>query len=154
MRLHSAGVKAFSQRGIPLPLLVKVRLDVIDEGVDLLRLVSMDYQARALVQQHQVFVLIYDVRLGLNRVRKQIVLPGLVKDSSLMYNCRMSPSLETLVPLGPASVDLDALLCECIFAAAAGGSSGRAFGDEAIHPLPGIIFFPMVSLPHLGLPSV
>ena len=45
-----------------LPLLVKVRLDVIDEGVDLLRLVGVDHQPRPFVQQHQVLILIYDIQ--------------------------------------------------------------------------------------------
>ena len=48
--------------GVPLPFLVKVRLDVIDEGVDLLRLVGVDHQPRPFVQQHQVLILIYDIQ--------------------------------------------------------------------------------------------
>ena len=66
--------------GIPLPLLIQIRLDVVDEGVDLLCLVGVDHQAGALVQQQQILVLIHDVQAGLEQGQEKIVLPGLVKE--------------------------------------------------------------------------
>ena len=66
--------------GVPLPLLIQIRLDVVDEGVDLLRLVGVDHQAGPLVQQQQILVLIHDVQAGLEQRQEKIVLPGLVKE--------------------------------------------------------------------------
>ena len=66
--------------GVPLLLLVQVRLDVVDEGVDLLRLVGVDHQAGALVHQQQVLILVDDVQLGLEHRQKEIFLIGLVKE--------------------------------------------------------------------------
>ena len=57
-----------------------MRLDVVDEGVDLLCLVGVDHQAGALVQQQQILVLIHDVQAGLEQGQEKIVLPGLVKE--------------------------------------------------------------------------
>ena len=60
MRLHRAGVKAFSHRGV--------------------HLVGVDHQAGPLVQQQQILVLIHDVQAGLEQRQEKIVLPGLVKE--------------------------------------------------------------------------
>ena len=53
---------------------------MVDKGVDLLRLVSVDGQAGALVHQQQVIVLVDDIQLGLEHREKEIVLIGLVKE--------------------------------------------------------------------------
>ena len=66
--------------GIPLPLLVQVCLNVVDEGVDLLRLVGVYHQPRPLVQQQQVFVLVHDGETGLEQCQKQVILSGLVEE--------------------------------------------------------------------------
>ena len=66
MRLHRAGVK--------------VRLNVVDESVDLLRLVGVYHQPRPLVQQHQVLVLVHDGETGLEKRQEQIVLTGFVEE--------------------------------------------------------------------------
>ena len=66
--------------GIPLPLLIEVGLDVVDEGVDLLSLVGMDHQAGAFVRQQQVLVLIDDVQPGLEQGEEHVFLRGLVKE--------------------------------------------------------------------------
>ena len=44
--------------GVPLLLLVQVRLDVVDEGVHVLRLIPVYHHARGLVHQQDVFVFI------------------------------------------------------------------------------------------------
>ena len=66
--------------GVPLPLLIEVRLDVVDEGVHLLRLVSVDHQPRPLVDQQQVLVLVHDVHLRLEQRQEKILLRRLVKE--------------------------------------------------------------------------
>ena len=87
MRLHRAGAKAFSPPGVPLPLLVEIGLDVVDEGIDLLRLVGVDHHAGALIHQQQIFILVDDVQPGLEHRQKGVSPPGgLSKNSSLIYN--------------------------------------------------------------------
>lgn len=65
--------------GIPLPFLVKICLDMIDEGVDLFLFIGVDHQALALVYQQQVFILIYDVQLRGKQREEHVFLRGLVK---------------------------------------------------------------------------
>ena len=65
---------------IPLALLVEVRLDVVDEGVDLLRLVGVDHKALGLVRQEQVFVLVDHGQAGLEQGEEHILLGGLVEE--------------------------------------------------------------------------
>ena len=92
--------------GIPFPFLVKICLNVIDEGVDLFRLVSVDGHTGTLVHQQQIFfVLVDNIQLGLEHREKEIFLIGLVKE--LIIDCiiekyRRSPAG---VPFGPFSVD-------------------------------------------------
>ena len=62
--------------GVPLLLLIEVGLDMVDEGVDLLRLVGVDHQTGALVQQHQILVLVDDIQAGAEQGEEQIILPG------------------------------------------------------------------------------
>ena len=51
-----------------------------DEGVDPFCLVRMDHKTGTLVQQHQVFVLIYDIQLGLIQGQKCVFRCGLVEE--------------------------------------------------------------------------
>ena len=74
------GGKGVLPLGVPLPLLVEVRLNVVDESVDLLRLVGVYHQPRPLVQQHQVLVLVHDGETGLEKRQEQIVLTGFVEE--------------------------------------------------------------------------
>ena len=66
--------------GIPFPFLVKICLNVIDEGVDLFRLVSVDGHTGTLVHQQQIFVLVDNIQLWLEHREKEIFLIGLVKE--------------------------------------------------------------------------
>ena len=74
------GGKGVLPLGVPFPLLVEVRLNVVDESVDLLRLVGVYHQPRPLVQQHQVLVLVHDGETGLEKRQEQIVLTGVVEE--------------------------------------------------------------------------
>ena len=66
--------------GVPLPFLVQVRLDVVDECVDLLRLVGVDHQALGLVRQQQVLILVDHGEPGLEEGQEHILLGRLVKE--------------------------------------------------------------------------
>ena len=66
--------------GVPLLLLVEVGLDMGDEGAHLFVLVRVAQQARPFVEQHQVFILIDDVQVGLEDAQKGVLLPGLLEE--------------------------------------------------------------------------
>ena len=66
--------------GIPFPLLVKICLNVVDEGIDFFRFVRMDGHTGTLVHQQQIFVLVNNVQLGLEHGEKEIFFIGLVKE--------------------------------------------------------------------------
>ena len=53
---------------------------MVDEGVDLLRFISVDDHAGALVHQQQVLVLVDDIQHRLEYRQKEIFLVGLVKE--------------------------------------------------------------------------
>ena len=71
--------KGIFPTGIPLPLLVEVGLDVVDKRIDLFRLVGMDHKTGPLIQKEEVFILVEDVQLRLEKGEKEVVLPGLVE---------------------------------------------------------------------------
>ena len=66
--------------GVPLPLLVEVGLDVVDEGVDLLRLVGVADQALALIGEKNVLILVDDGKVGFENGEEAVLLRGLVKE--------------------------------------------------------------------------
>ena len=74
------GRKGVLPFGIPLFFLVQVGLNVVDEGVDLLRLIGVDHQTRPLVHQQQILVFVHDVQLGTEHGEKDVFLRGLVKE--------------------------------------------------------------------------
>ena len=51
-----------------------------DEGVHLFVLVRVAQLARPFVEQHQVFILIDDVQVGLEDAQKGVLLPGLLEE--------------------------------------------------------------------------
>ena len=53
---------------------------MVDEGIDLFRLVGVHHQPRPLIQQHQVFILIHNGQAGFEQRQEQIILTGLVKE--------------------------------------------------------------------------
>ena len=137
--------------GIPLPLLVEVCLDVIDEGVHLLRLVSVDYQPRTLIQQHQVLILIHNVKAGLKEGEEHIFLPRLVEKLIVNIQLQHVPLGQPLIPGSPLAVDLDALYSN-VFLQQSRGQQGQGLPHEPIQPLPGVIFS-HGKLTHLLSPS-
>ena len=70
MRLHSAGVKAFSHLGFHSRLC----LNVVDEGIHLLRLVGVDHHPLGLIRQQQVLILVHHRQVRLEQRQKQIFL--------------------------------------------------------------------------------
>ena len=139
MRLHRAGVKECSSLGVPLLLLIEVGLDVGDEGVHLLVLVGVAQKAGPLVEQHQVFVLIDDIQLGLEHRQKGVVLPGLVKKLIVDIQLQKVPHLEPYVPLGALAVDLHPLEADVLLGQGA-GEQRQGLGQPAVQPLPGVVF--------------
>ena len=53
---------------------------MVDEGIDLLRLVGVNHQTGALVQQHQILVLVDDIQAGTEQGEEQVILSGLVEE--------------------------------------------------------------------------
>ena len=66
--------------GVPLLFLIKVGLDMVDEGIHFFRFVGVDYHAGALVRQEKVSVLIHNIELGAEEGQEEVFLPGLVKE--------------------------------------------------------------------------
>ena len=65
--------------GVPLLFLVEVRLNMVDEGIDLLRFVCMDHHAGTLIHQQEIFVLVDNLQPGLKHGQEHVFLRGLVK---------------------------------------------------------------------------
>ena len=66
--------------GTPLPLLIQIGLDVVNQGAAVLRaVVGMHRKAGALVHKQNVFVLIDDVQLGICHGEVGVIFPGLVE---------------------------------------------------------------------------
>ena len=53
---------------------------MVDESVDLFRLIGVNHQTGTLVRQQQIFILIDNVQFGLEEGEKEIFLIGLVKE--------------------------------------------------------------------------
>ena len=60
--------------GVPLPFLVQICLDVVDEGIHLFRLVGVDHHSLRLVRQQQVLILVHHRQVRLEQRQKQIFL--------------------------------------------------------------------------------
>ena len=75
------------------------------QGVDLLLLVRVDHQSRALVHQQKVLVLIDNVQLGLEDRQKGVFRGGGVKKLVVDVQLKHIPLDQAGVPLGPLAVD-------------------------------------------------
>ena len=53
---------------------------MVDEGVDLFRLIGVDHHAGPFIHQQQVLILIDDVQLGLEYRQEHVSFRGLVKE--------------------------------------------------------------------------
>ena len=60
--------------GVPLPFLIQICLDVVDEGIHLLRLVGVDHHSLGLIRQQQVLILVHHRQVRLEQRQKQIFL--------------------------------------------------------------------------------
>ena len=60
--------------GVPLPFLIQICLNVVDEGIHLLRLVGVDHHSLRLVRQQQVLILVHHRQPVLKQRQKQIFL--------------------------------------------------------------------------------
>ena len=69
----------------------------------------MDHQARLLIQQHKVLVLIHNVKTWLKEGEEHIFLPGLVEKLIIYIQLQHIPLAQPLIPGSPLTVDLDAL---------------------------------------------
>ena len=125
--------------GIPLPLLVEVGLNVVDEGVDLLCLIGMDHKARTLVQKKKVLILVKNVQLGLEEGEEEVVLPGLVEKLVVDVQLQHVPHRQALIPLAALPVALDALDAD-VFLQEGGGKQGQGLGHKAVQPLSCVVF--------------
>ena len=133
------GGKGVLHPGAPLPLLVEVGLNVVDEGVHLFRLVGVYHHAGRLVHQQQVLILIENVQPGLEEGEKGVLLGGLLKELVVDIELQHISHLEPGVPFGPLAVELDPLDAD-IFLRQVGGKQGHGLAHPAIQPLPGVIF--------------
>ena len=98
------GSKGVLPIGGPLLLLIKVGLDVGDEGVDPLVFVRMDHHAGALVQEHQVFIFVDDVQLRLEDRQEGVFRGRGLKKLVIDIKLEQVPLLEAGVPLGTLAV--------------------------------------------------
>ena len=94
----------------PLPLLVEVGLDVVDEGAAVLRaVVGMDGKTGPLVHKQDVFILIDDGELRGCDGQVGVVLPGLVEELVIDIQLKDIALFQPGVPVGAGVVELDAL---------------------------------------------
>ena len=112
---------------------------MVNEGAAVLRpIVRVHRQARPLVHQEDLFILVDDGELRGSHGEVGVILPGLVEkfvvDIQLEHISRCQPG----VPLRPGAIALDALDAD-IFLGQGGGQQGHGLGQEPIQPLAGII---------------
>ena len=112
---------------------------MVDEGVDLLRLVGVDYHAGALVQEEDVFILVQDGQLGLEEGEKQVVLTGGVEELVVDVELEHVPGLEALVPLAPLAIAFDALDADILLQQSR-GKQGQGLGHKPVQPLSRVVF--------------
>ena len=138
--------------GVPLLFLIKVGLDVGDEGVDVLPLVRVDQQAGALVHQEDVLVLIDDVQLGLEDGEEGVLRGGGVEELIVDVELEHIAHRQAGVPLGALSVELHPLEAD-VFLGQGSGEEGQGLAQPAVQTLPGVVFC-HGKLSHWDLPVV
>ena len=111
---------------------------MVDEGVHLLRFVGVDHKPRALIQQHEIFILIHDVQAGLKEGEEHIFLPRLVKKLVVYIELQNVPLRKTLIPHSPLAVHLDALEAD-VFLQQRRRQQGQGLAHEPIQPLAGVV---------------
>ena len=109
-----------------------------EQGVDLLLLVRVDHQSRALVHQQKVLVLIDNVQLGLEDRQKGVFRGGGVKKLVVDVQLKHIPLDQAGVPLGPLAVALDPLDAD-VFLGQGGRQEGQGLGQPPVQPLAGVV---------------
>ena len=126
--------------------MIKVGLDVGDEGVDPLVFVRMDHHAGALIQEHQVFIFVDDVQLRLEDRQEGVFRGRGLKKLVIDIKLEQVPLLEAGVPLGTLAVELHPLDADVLL-----GQGGREDGEGLAQPpvqsLAGVIL-PDGEFPH------
>jgi hypothetical protein len=112
---------------------------VVDEGVDLLRLIGVDHHAGPLVRQKEVLVLIEDLQFGLEEGKEEIVLPGLVEKFVVDVEGQHVPLPQALVPLTARAVAFDPLDADVLLQERR-GQKGHRLAQEAVQPLSRVVF--------------
>ena len=103
------GGKGVLPVGGPLLFLVQIGLDVGEEGVYTLALVGVNHQARTLIQQQDVFVLIEDIQPGLVERQKGVLQGGFVKKLVVDIQLHHVAPVQAHIPLAPLAVHLHPL---------------------------------------------
>ena len=125
--------------GTPLPLLVQVRLDVVDQGAAIFRaVVGMHRKARALVHKQNVFVLVDNVQIGIRHGEVGVVLPGVVKKLVVDIQLQDIALLQPGVPVDALAVALDALDAD-IFLRQRGRKQRDCLRKKTIQTLPRVV---------------
>ena len=112
---------------------------MVNQCVDLLRLVRVDDQPRPLVEEHQVLVLIDDVEARLPQREEEVVLLRLGEEFVVDIQLQHVARLQALVALGAGTVHLDALDAD-ILLQQRGRQKRQRFGHKTVQPLPGVVF--------------
>ena len=86
-----------------------------------------------------MLVLIYNVELRRADLEIGVLRPGRVEEFIGNIELKRIALAEPGVPLGAASVVLDALLADVLLGQG-GGQQGNGLAQEAVKPLPGVIF--------------
>ena len=125
--------------GPPFPLLIKIGLDMVDEGFAVFRaVVGVDGQSGPLVYKKNVVVFIDDIQLGIGNGQIGIVLPGLIEELVVDIKLQQVALFQPGIPLHTLAVQLDPLDAD-ILLRQGGRQQGNGLCQETVQPLTGII---------------
>ena len=121
--------------GAPLPLLVEIGLDMIDEGAAVFgTVVGVNGNARTLIHQQDVVILVDDGQLGNGYGEVGVVFPGLVEKFVIDIQLEHITLVQPGIPLHALAPQLDALDAD-IFLGQGGGEKGDGLGKETVQAL-------------------
>ena len=122
---------------------------MVDERVDLLRLVGVHHHALGLVRQQQMLILVHHRQPRLEQRQEHILLRGLVKELVVDVQLQHVALLQALVPLGAAAVDLHPLDADVLLRQRR-RQQGQRLAQKPVQPRPGVVFSDG-QLPHDGI---
>ena len=139
--------------GVPFALCVEIGLDVVDEGLAVLRtVVGVDRQTGALVRQEDVGVLIYNIQFRRADLQIRVLrLRGVEKFVGDVELDRIALA-EPVVPLGPLAVALDALEADVLLQQRLRQQRHR-LAHKAVQALIRVVF-PDLQFSHASHPSL